>query len=82
MAEQRDFQAHFIAVFQPIFMWGVAGLEMALVIYTFYLEFRTGSGLSLLYTIMPLSIAIAIIWAILSVLITLLIVGIKNRALR
>ena len=82
MADKRDFQAQFIEVFQPVFMWGVAALELALVIYTFYLEFRTGNGLSLLYTIMPLSIAIAIVWAVLSVLITLLIVGIKNRAIR
>ena len=82
MAEQRDFQAQFIEVFQPVFMWGVAALELALVIYTFYLEFRTGNGPSLLYTIMPLSIAIAIVWAVLSVLITLLIVGIKNRPIR
>lgn len=82
MADQQDFQAQFIKVFQPVFMWGVAALELALVIYTFYMEFRTGTGPSLLYTILPLSIVIAIAWAVLSVLITLMIVGFKNRANR
>ncbi|WP_416876691.1 hypothetical protein [Litorimonas sp.] len=82
MADQQDFQAQFIEVFQPVFMWGIAALELALVVCTFYLEFRTGNGPSLLYTIMPLSIAIAIAWAVLSVLIALVIFGIKNRAAR
>lgn len=82
MADQQDFQAQFIKVFQPVFMWGVAALELALVIYTFYSEIRTGTGLSLLYTIQPLSIAIAIAWAVLSVLLTLVIVSIRKRANR
>jgi len=82
MAVQQDFQAKFIKVFQPVFMWGVAAFELALVVYTFYLEFRAGTGLSLLYTILPLSIVIAIAWAVLSVLITLVIVGVKNRTNR
>ncbi len=82
MGDQQDFQANFIKVFQPVFMWGVAALELALVIYTFYLEFRTGTGLSLMYTVLPLSIALAIAWAVLSVLISLIILGIKNRTNR
>ena len=79
MADQQDFQAQFIKVFHPVFMCGVAALELMLVIYTFYMEFRTGTGPSLLYTILPLSIVIAIVWSVLSVLITLVIVGVKNR---
>ena len=82
MADQQHFQTQFTKVFQRVFMWGVGALELALVIYTFYLEFRTGTGLSLLYTILPLSIVIAIGWAILSVLITLSIIGIKSRVNR
>jgi len=82
MGDQKHFQAQFIKAFQPVFMWGVAALELALVIYTFYMEFRTGTGPSLLYTILPLSIVIAIAWAVLSVLITLVFMGIKNRVNR
>lgn len=82
MVDQKDFQEQFIKVFQPVFMWGVATLELALLIYTFYSEFRTGTGPSLLYTILPLSIVIAIVWAVLSVLLTLVILGLKNRTAR
>lgn len=82
MSDQQKFQAQFVEIFQPVFMWGVAALELALVIYTFCQEFRTGTGPSLLYTILPLSIVIAIAWAILSVLLTLVIVGIRKRVNR
>ena len=58
----------------------MGALELALVIYTLYLEFLTGTGPSLLSTVLPLSVAIAIAWAVLAVLITLAIVGFRNRA--
>lgn len=78
MTVQQDFEVRFIEVFQPIFLWGVGAFELALVLYTFYLEFTTGTGLSLFSTVLPLSIAIAIAWAVLSVLITLAVVGLKT----
>ena len=59
--------------------WGVGAFELALVIYTLYLELVTGTGPSLLTTVLPLSIVIAIAWAVLAVLITLAVVGIKIR---
>tara|TARA_R110000744_G_scaffold1843_13_gene7208 strand:+ start:73542 stop:73799 length:258 start_codon:yes stop_codon:yes gene_type:complete len=80
MKIQREFEKRFTATFQPIFIWGVGALELALVIYTLYLEFLTGTGPSLLSTVLPLSVAIAIAWAVLAVLITLAIVGFRNRA--
>tara|TARA_R110001592_G_scaffold117690_1_gene319831 strand:+ start:208 stop:465 length:258 start_codon:yes stop_codon:yes gene_type:complete len=80
MKIQREFENRFTGTFQPIFIWGVGALELALVIYTLYLEFLTGTGPSLLSTVLPLSVAIAIAWAVLAVLITLAIVGFRNRA--
>lgn len=79
MGDKQDFQTQIIQVFQPVFMWGVAAFELALILYTLYSEIQTGTGLSLIYHILPLSIAIAVAWAVISVLITLVIVGIKNR---
>ena len=74
-----DFETRFTKIFQPIFFWGVGAFELALVIYTLYLEFVTGTGPSLLSTVLPLSVVIAIAWAILTVLITLAVVGFRNR---
>ncbi len=82
MEQPRDFEARFTEVFQPIFIWGVGALELALLIYTLYSELVTGTGPSLLTTVLPLSIVIAIAWAVLAVLITLAVVGFKNRAAR
>tara|TARA_R110002072_G_scaffold107490_3_gene233827 strand:- start:233 stop:490 length:258 start_codon:yes stop_codon:yes gene_type:complete len=79
---RRDFEIRFTEIFQPIFLWGVGAFELALVIYTLYLEFFTGTGPSLLSTVLPLSVAIAIAWAILSVLITLAIGGYRSHANR
>jgi len=79
MTDPQNFEARFIEVFQPIFFWGGGAFELVLVLYTFYLEFATGTGPSLFTTVLPLSIAIAIAWAVLSVLITLAVIGIKNR---
>ena len=82
MEHPQDFEARFTEVFQPIFIWGVGALELALLIYTLYSELVTGTGPSLLTTVLPLSIVIAIAWAVLAVLITLAVVGFKNRAAR
>lgn len=82
MNNPQDFETRFIEVFQPIFLWGVGAFELALVIYTLYMEFVTGTGPSLLSTVLPLSVVIAIVWAVLAVLITLAVVGIKNRTNR
>lgn len=80
MKTQPEFDTHFSEVFQPIFVWGVGAFELALILYTLYQEFVTGAGPSLLSTVLPLSVAIAIAWAVLSVLITLVIIGIKKRS--
>jgi len=82
MENSKEFETRFVEVFQPIFLWGVGALELTLVIYTLYMEFVTGAGPSLLSTVLPLSVAIGIIWAVLTVLITLPVVGLKNRANR
>ena len=79
MDDPQNFETRFIEVFQPIFLWGVGALELFLVIYTLYMEFVSGAGPSLLTTVLPLSVVIAIVWAVLAVLITLAVVGIKNR---
>ena len=79
MEEPQNFETRFIVVFQPIFLWGVGALELILVIYTLYMEFVSGAGPSLLTTVLPLSVVIAIVWAVLAVLITLGVIGIKNR---
>ncbi len=75
----QDFETQFTETFQPIFLWGVGALELILILYTLYQEFVTGTGPSLLSTVLPLSVVIAIVWAVLSVLITLAVVGIKNQ---
>ncbi|WP_417468588.1 hypothetical protein [Maricaulis sp.] len=82
MKIQREFEKQFTETFQPIFIWGVGAFELALVIYTLYLEFLTGTGPSLLSTVLPLSVAIAIAWAVLAALITLAVIGFRNRANR
>lgn len=82
MENSKEFETRFVEVFQPIFLWGVGALELTLVIYTLYMEFVTGTGPSLLSTVLPLSVVIAIVWAVLAVLITLIVVGIKNRTNR
>lgn len=79
MNTQPDFETQFIEVFQPVFLWGVGAFELALILYTLYQEFVTGTGPSLLATILPLSVVIAIVWAVLSVLITLVVFRIKKR---
>ena len=80
MSDRQDFETRFIEVFQPIFLWGVGALELALILYTLYMEFVSGTGPSLLSTVLPLSVVIAVVWAVLAVLITLAVVRIKNRA--
>ena len=79
MEKAEDFETRFVEVFQPVFLWGVGALELALVIYTGYMEFVTGTGPSLLSTVLPLSVVIAIVWAVLAVLITLTTIAIKKR---
>ncbi len=79
MEKAEDFETRFVEVFQPVFLWGVGALELALVIYTVYMEFVTGTGPSLLSTVLPLSVVIAIVWAVLAVLITLTIIAVKKR---
>ncbi|MEM7329060.1 MAG: hypothetical protein AAF437_09990 [Pseudomonadota bacterium] len=78
MKPQQDFESRFVETFQPIFLWGVAAFELILILYTLYQEFVTGTGPSLLSTVLPLSVAIAIVWAVLSVLITLVVIGLKK----
>ena len=51
---------------------------MALVLYTLYMEFVTGSGPSLLTTVLPLSVVILVIWAVVAVLISLIVIGLQN----
>ena len=80
MNDESDFETQFIEIFQPIFLWGVGAFELTLILYTLYLEFVTGTGPSLLSTVLPLSIAIAIVWAVVSVLITVAVIGIKKRS--
>lgn len=82
MEKPQDFETRFIEVFQPIFLWGVGALELSLVLYTVYMEFVTGAGPSLLSTVLPLSVVIAIVWAVVAVLITIAIIGIRNRSNR
>lgn len=82
MENSEQFETRFVEVFQPIFLWGVGALELILVLYTVYMEFVTGTGPSLLSTVLPLSVVIAIVWAVLAVLITLIVIGIKNRTNR
>ena len=79
MANSQDFENQFVERFQPIFLWGVGAFELLLILYTLYMEFVTGTGPSLLTTVLPLSIAIAVVWAIIAVLMTLVIVGVKKR---
>jgi len=82
MKEGQDFETRFTEVFQPTFFWGVGALELALVMYTLYMEFVTGSGPSLLSTVLPLSVVILIIWAVLSALVSITFVGVVNRIKR
>lgn len=82
MQSPQDFESRFINVFQPIFLWGVGALELILIIYTLYMEFVAGAGPSLLTTILPLSVVIAIAWSVLAVLITLIVIAIRNRKKR
>lgn len=82
MENSEDFETRFVEVFQPVFLWGVAAAELILVLFTVYMEFATGTGPSLLTTVLPLSVVIAIVWAVLAVLITLAVVGLKNRSKR
>ena len=82
MEEPQDLESRFTEVFQSVFLWGVGALELTLVLYTLYMEFVTGTGPSLLSTVLPLSVVIAVAWAVLAVLITLAFLGIKNRLSR
>ncbi|RFB03976.1 hypothetical protein DX908_00955 [Parvularcula marina] len=82
MEEPQDLESRFTEVFQSVFLWGVGALELTLVLYTLYMEFVTGTGPSLLSTVLPLSVVIAVAWAVLAVLITLVFLGIKNRLRR
>ena len=79
MKDAKDFESRFTDMFQPIFFWGVGALELTLILYTLYMELMTGSGPSLLTTILPLSVAIAILWAVLAALITLARLGVEKR---
>ena len=72
-------EARFSDVFQPVFYWGFGAFELLLVLYTVYLELTTGTGLSLVSTVLPLSVAIAVVWAVLSALITLAVLGLRKR---
>ena len=78
MTDERELQTRFTEVFQPTYLWGVGALELSLVLYTLYMEFVTGTGPSLLTTVLPLGVIILIVWAIVAVLITLAFVGIKT----
>lgn len=82
MKVQQDLETRFTETFQPIFLWGVGALELILILYTLYQEFVTGTGPSLLATVLPLSVVIAIVWAVLSVLITLAVIGVNNHRKR
>ncbi|MGB3455427.1 MAG: hypothetical protein WBG08_04230 [Litorimonas sp.] len=79
MKDPKAFESRFTDVFHPVFFWGVGALELTLIMYTLYMELVTGTGPSLLSTILPLSIAIAVAWAVMAVLVTLAIIGIKRR---
>lgn len=80
MENPQDLETRFTEIFQPIFLWGVGAFELTLVIYSVYMELVTGTGPSLLSTVLPLSVVIAIVWAVLAALISLIIVGIQRRA--
>ncbi|WP_370177987.1 hypothetical protein [Alteriqipengyuania sp.] len=82
MKDSRDFEAKFTEIFQPMFFWGVGALELTLVLYTLYMEFVEGSGPSLLSTVLPLSVLILVMWAVLAALVSAAIVGVKNRTNR
>ncbi|WP_291136151.1 hypothetical protein [Erythrobacter sp.] len=79
MEAPRNYEARFTEVFQPIFLWGVGTLELSLVVYTLYMEFIRGTGPSLLSTVLPLSVMILIAWAVMSSLIAVVFLAIKNR---
>jgi hypothetical protein len=79
MENSQDLQGRFTQVYQPTFYWGVGALELTLIIYTLYMEFVTGAGPSLLTTVLPLSVVILVVWAVIAVLITLAFVGIESR---
>ena len=82
MSDSPDFETRFTEVFQPMFFWGVGALELTLILYTLYMEFIEGSGPSLLYTVLPLSVLILVIWAIVASLVSAAFIGIKNRTNR
>lgn len=77
--KNEDFETRFTEVFHPIFFWGVGIFELLLILYTLYMEFVTGTGPSLLSTVLPLSVVIVVMWAVLAALISIAVVGIKNR---
>ena len=79
MKDAQKFETRFDIIFRPIFFWGVSALEVSLIIYTLFMEFVRGNGPSLLSTVLPLSVVILIMWAILAALISLLIIAIRNR---
>lgn len=78
----HSLEHRFTEIFQPIFMWGVGAFELILILYTLYMEFVTGTGPSLLGVILPVSIVIAVVWAVLASLISLAIIALKQRANR
>ena len=82
MKNGQNLEHRVTEAFQPIFVWGVGAFELILILYTLYMEFVTGTGPSLLGTVLPLSIVIAIVWAVLASLIALVLVGMKRRAAR
>jgi len=82
MNNYKKFEAQITETFKPVFLWGVGALELILLMYTLYMELVTGTGPAVLTTVLPLSVVIAIVWAVLAVLISLIIVGIRNRANR
>ena len=79
MKDEQEFVVKFGATFRPIFLKGFGAFISALTIYAFYIEYRTGTGLSLMYTLLPLCTIAAIIWAVISIPITLMILRHKNR---
>ena len=81
MNKPQDFETRFTEVFQPIFLWGVGAFELILIIYTLYMEFVTGM-VPLCYPRLTYKYSNRDVWAVLAVLITLAVVGIKNRTKR
>ncbi len=79
MKDRESFSEEFRNWFRPIFLWGFGVSIFLLSAYSFLTEIRTGAGPSLLLTLLPLAVLLALVWVVASVLATLAAIGIRKR---